>query len=150
VQLRGLLFQLGITRALEHRVKGVSRLGHMEFTCTVEVFDGLEVVTNHACPTTRATCAEAVADAACQALISRNRSQHRDLKDSIYALYPRKKKDAFKISRVDPQIFRGAMAHIMSLSLDMSDRLLAAQREIHYLRTRLTHREDTLRAHQRI
>jgi hypothetical protein len=51
---------------------------------------------------------------------------------------------------VDPQIFREAMAHIMSLSLDLSDRLLAAQREIHYLYTQLTHTEDTLRAHQRI
>jgi hypothetical protein len=34
----------------------------MEFTCTVEVFDGKEVVGKHACPTPHATCAEAVAD----------------------------------------------------------------------------------------
>jgi hypothetical protein len=30
------------------------------------------------------------------------------------------------ISRVDPQIFRGAMSHNMILSLDLSDSLLAA------------------------
>jgi hypothetical protein len=36
------------------------------------------------------------------------------------------------------------MAHSMSLSLDLSDRLLASQREIHYLRTRLTDTEDTV------
>jgi hypothetical protein len=42
------------------------------------------------------------------------------------------------------------MAHSMSLSLDLSDHLLAAQREIHYLHTRLTDIEDTLRACQRI
>jgi hypothetical protein len=48
-QLHGLLFQLGITRALEYRVKGGPRLGCMEFTCTVEVFDGQEVVGKHAC-----------------------------------------------------------------------------------------------------
>jgi hypothetical protein len=35
------------------------------------------------------------------------------------------------------------MAHSMSLSLDLSDRLLASQREIRYLRTRLTDTEDT-------
>jgi hypothetical protein len=34
------LFQLGITRALEYRVKGEPRPRRMEFTCTMEVFDG--------------------------------------------------------------------------------------------------------------
>jgi hypothetical protein len=38
----------------------------------------------------------------------------------------------------------------MSLSLDLSDHLLVAQREIHYLRTRLVDIEDILRAHQRM
>jgi hypothetical protein len=36
------------------------------------------------------------------------------------------------------------MAHSMSLSLDLSDRLLASQREIRYLRTRLTDTEDAV------
>jgi hypothetical protein len=82
--------------------------------------------------------------------MSWNRSRHRDLKNSMYALYPWRKKDAFKISRVDPQIFRGVMSHNMSLSLDLSDHLLAAQREIHYLCTRLVDTEDTLHDHQRM
>jgi hypothetical protein len=56
--------------ALEYKVKSVPRLGHMEFTCAVEVFDGQEVVSKHACPTPHVTCAEAVADAAWQALAS--------------------------------------------------------------------------------
>jgi hypothetical protein len=42
------------------------------------------------------------------------------------------------------------MSHSMSLSLDLSDHLLVAQREIHYLRTRLVDIEDILRAHQRM
>jgi hypothetical protein len=42
----------------------------MEFTYTVEVFDGQEVIGEHACPTPHATCAEAVANAAWQALTS--------------------------------------------------------------------------------
>jgi hypothetical protein len=82
--------------------------------------------------------------------MSWNRSQHHDLKDSIYALYPQSKNDAFKISQVDPYIFRGTMSHSMSLSLDLSDHLLATQREIHYLRTRLVDIQDTLRARQRM
>jgi hypothetical protein len=69
-QLCGLLFQLGITRAPEYRVKGVRRPGRMEFTCTIDVFDWQEVVSKHACPTPRVTCAEAVADTAWQALTS--------------------------------------------------------------------------------
>jgi hypothetical protein len=36
------------------------------------------------------------------------------------------------------------------LSLHMSDRLLATQREIHYFHTQLANTEDTLRAHQRM
>jgi hypothetical protein len=51
---------------------------------------------------------------------------------------------------VDPQIFRGAMPHSMSLSLDLSDHLLAAQREIHYLRSRLADTKETLCARQRM
>jgi hypothetical protein len=35
---------LGITKASEYKVKSVPRLGRLEFTCTVEVFDGQEVV----------------------------------------------------------------------------------------------------------
>jgi hypothetical protein len=70
----------------------------MEFTYTVEVFDGHDVVDKHACPAPRVTCAEVVVDIAWQALMSWNSSRHRDLKNSIYALYPWRKKDAFKIS----------------------------------------------------
>jgi hypothetical protein len=63
------------------------------------------VIGKHACPALRATCAEAVADAAWQAMISWNRSWRRDLKDAIFALYPQRKKENFKISQVDLQIF---------------------------------------------
>jgi hypothetical protein len=75
--------------------------GRMDFTCTVEVFDGQEVASKHACPTPCVTCAEAVTDTAWQVLMNWNRSRHCDLKNSIYALYPQCKKDAFKISQVD-------------------------------------------------
>jgi hypothetical protein len=42
------------------------------------------------------------------------------------------------------------MSHSMSLSLDLSDHLLAAQREILYLHTQLVETKDTLRARQRM
>jgi hypothetical protein len=145
-----MLFYLGIARAPEYRVKGVPRPGRMESTCNMEVFDGQKMVGKHACPSPHATCADAVANVAWQALTSWNHFQHRDLKNSIYALYPRRKKSAFKISRVGPHIFRGAMSHSTSLSLDLSNRLLVAQREIHYLRSRLADTEDTMRAHRRM
>jgi hypothetical protein len=74
--------------------------------------------------------------------------QHHDLMDSIYTLYPLRKKDAFNISQVDLQIFRGVMYHSTNLSLDLSNRLLAAQREIRYLRTRQVDIEDIVHAHQ--
>jgi hypothetical protein len=89
---------LGITKAPEYKVKSVPMPGRMEFTCIMEVFNGQEVVGKHACRTPRVTCAKAVADAAWQVLTSWNHSWHHDLKDSIYALYHQRKKDAFKIS----------------------------------------------------
>jgi hypothetical protein len=42
------------------------------------------------------------------------------------------------------------MSHNMSLYLDLSDRLLAVEREIHYLSTQLADTKDTLRARQRM
>jgi hypothetical protein len=42
------------------------------------------------------------------------------------------------------------MWHNTSLSLDLSECLLAAQREIHYLRTQMADTEDILRARQRM
>jgi hypothetical protein len=42
------------------------------------------------------------------------------------------------------------MSHSTSLSLNLSDRLLVTQKEIHYLHTRLADTEDTLRARQRM
>jgi hypothetical protein len=64
MQLCDLLFQLGITKSPEYKVKSVPRPGRMEFTYTVEIFNGQEVVNKHACPAVRGTCAEAVVDAA--------------------------------------------------------------------------------------
>jgi hypothetical protein len=69
-QLHALLFRLGITRAQEYKVRSVPWPGRMEFTCIVEVFNGQEVIGKHACPTPHVTCAEAVANAAWQMLMS--------------------------------------------------------------------------------
>jgi hypothetical protein len=88
MQLHDLFLQSSITRAPKYRVKGVPRPGCMAITCIVKVFDGQELVSKHASPAPRATCAKVVAEAAGQALMSWNCSQHRDLKNSIYALYP--------------------------------------------------------------
>jgi hypothetical protein len=76
--------------------------GRMDFTYTMEVFNRQEVISKHACPTPCVTCVEAVTGAAWQVLMSWNRSRHCDLKNTIYTLYPQRKKDAFKISQVDP------------------------------------------------
>jgi hypothetical protein len=61
---------LGITKALEYKVRSVPRPGRMEFTCPMEVIDGQEVVDKHAYPAPHVTCAEVVADATWQALTS--------------------------------------------------------------------------------
>jgi hypothetical protein len=126
---------LGITKASAYKVKGVPRPGHKEFTYTMEVIKKQELVGKHACPNPPMTYAEVVAETGWLTQMSYNCSRHHDLEDSIHVLYPQRKKDAFKIYRVDPQIPRGAMSHSTSLSPDLCDELLATQREIYYLRT---------------
>jgi hypothetical protein len=61
---------LGITKAPRNKVKSIPRLGHLKFTCIVEVFDVQEVVGKLACPAARATYAEVVADATWLVLMS--------------------------------------------------------------------------------
>jgi hypothetical protein len=149
-QLRGLLYRLGITKAPEYRIKAIPRPGRVEFRATVTVFNGPGVVSTHSAPALRSTRTEAVNDAAWQALTRLNRACRKDLKGSIYSLYPRRRKGTFKVSGVDPEFFKGAMVHSLNLSQELSTRLLAAQREIQSLRTRLGDTEATARGYQRM
>jgi hypothetical protein len=95
-RLRALLEHLGITTAPMYRIKEVPRLGQVEFKTTVEIFIGSRVLYRHKGPAFRASCGDAVVDAACQAITSWVRSNKSQLRNSIHHLLPYSKKDQFK------------------------------------------------------
>jgi hypothetical protein len=62
--LPALLGHLGITSAPRYRIKGVPRLGQVEFKAVLEIFSGPRVLCRHQGPAFRASISDVVADAA--------------------------------------------------------------------------------------
>jgi hypothetical protein len=69
-RLRALLGHLDINSAPRYRIKGVPRLGKVEFKAVVEIFCGPRVLCRHQGPTFRASISDDVADATWQAITS--------------------------------------------------------------------------------
>jgi hypothetical protein len=69
-RLRALLGHLGITSAPGYRIKGVPRLGWVEFKAVAEIFSRPRVLYRHQGPAFRASTSDVVADAAWQAITS--------------------------------------------------------------------------------
>jgi hypothetical protein len=63
-RLHALLGHLGITSILRYRIKGVPRLGRVEFKVVAEVFSGPRVLCRHQGPAFRASISDVVVDAA--------------------------------------------------------------------------------------
>jgi hypothetical protein len=73
-RLRVLLEHLGITTATRYQIKEVLRPGRVEFKAVAEILFGSRVLCGHKGPAFRASCSDAVADAAWQAITSWVRS----------------------------------------------------------------------------
>ena len=149
-RLRALLGHLGITSAPRYRIKGVPRPGRVEYKAIVEIFQGPKVVSRHTGPAYRASNSDAVADAAWQAITSWSRRHRGQLQNSVHYLLPQRKKDKFKTSGVKKDVPRMEMVHHQDVTVELSIRLLAAQREIESLRTQLRNSDATIRGYQRM
>jgi hypothetical protein len=68
--LRALLGHLGITSTPRYRIKGVPRLGWVEFKAVAEIFFGPRVLYRHQGPAFRASSNDVVDDAAWQTITS--------------------------------------------------------------------------------
>jgi hypothetical protein len=110
-QLHSLLFHLSITEASEFKIKRIPRPRREEFCATLEIYNETRVVRKHKGPAFRSTCAEAISDAAWQAMTSFNRTRRDKLKGSIYFLFPQRKKNTFKISGVKNNIPKTMTIH---------------------------------------
>jgi hypothetical protein len=149
-RLRALLEHLGITTAPRYRIKEVSRSGRVEFKAIAEIFFGSIVLCRHKGPAFRTSRGDAVADATWQAITSWVRSNKSRLQNSAHYLLPYKKKDQFRAYGVKKDIPRMEMIHHQDVTVELSTRLLAAQREIETLRIQLRNVDATIRGYMRM
>jgi hypothetical protein len=143
-RLRALLEHLGITTAPRYRIKEVLHLGRVEFKAIVEIFFGSRVLCWHKGTAFRTSRSDAVADAAWQAITSWVRSNKRRLQNFVHYLLPYRKKDQFKAYGVKKDIPKMEMVHHQDVTVELSTRLLAAQREIETLHIQLQNTDATI------
>jgi hypothetical protein len=72
------------------------------------------------------------------------------LQNSVHHLLPYRKKDQFKDYGVKKDIPRMEMVHHQDVMVELSTRLLDAQREIESLRTQLRDSDNTIRGYQKM
>jgi hypothetical protein len=149
-RLRALLEHLGITTAPRYRIKEVPRLGRVEFKVIAETFFRSRVLIRHKGPAFRTSRSDAVADAAWQAITSWVHSNKGRLQNSVHYLLPYRKKGQFKAYGVKRNIPRMEMVHHQDVTVELSTRLLAAQREIETLRIQLQNADATIRGYVRM
>jgi hypothetical protein len=149
-RLRALLEHLGITTAPRYRIKEVPSSGRVEFKAITEIFFRSRVICRHKGPAFRTSRSDAVADAAWQAITSWVRSNKSWLQNSIHYLLPYRKKDEFKAYGVKKDIPRMEMVHQQDVTVELSTRLLATQREIKTLCIQLRNADATIWGYMRM
>jgi hypothetical protein len=147
---RALLELLGITTAARYRIKEVPRPGRVQFKAIAEIFFGSRVLCRHKGPAFRISHSDAVADATWQAITSWVRSNKSQLQNSVHYLLPYRKRDQFKADGVKKDIPRMEMVHQQDVTVELSTRLLAAQREIETLRIQLWNADATIQGYMRM
>jgi hypothetical protein len=143
-RLRALLEHLGITTAPRYKIKEVLRLGRVEFKAIAEIFFGSKVLCRHKGPAFRTSRSDVIADATWQAITSWVCSNKRRLQNSVHYLLPYRKKYQFKAYGVKKDIPRMEMVHHQDVIVELSTRLLAAQREIETLCIQLWNADATI------
>ena len=94
--LRGLLYQVGITRPPEYLVMKIPRYGLEEWSATVSIFDGHRLLSTHKSPAFRSTPKEAMADAAWKAITALSHDYCHHLSFNCYGYFPRQERGSQK------------------------------------------------------
>jgi hypothetical protein len=149
-RLRALLEHLDITTAPRYKIKEVPHPGRVEFKAIAEIFFRSRVLCRHKGPTFRTSRRDAIADAAWQAITSWVRTNKSRLQNSVHYLLPNRKRDQFKAYGVKKHIPRMEMVHHQDVMVELSTRLLAAQRKIETLCIQLWNVDATIRGYMRM
>jgi hypothetical protein len=116
----------------------------VEFKAVAEIFFRSRVLYRHKGPAFRASRSNVVVDATWQAITSWIHSNKSRLQNSIHHLLTYRKKDQFKAYGAKKDIPRIEMVHHQDMTVELSTRLLAAQRQIESLRTQLRNSDATI------
>jgi hypothetical protein len=149
-RLWALLEHLGITTAPRYRIKEVPRSGQVEFKAIADIFFRTRFLCYHKGPAFRTSRSDVGADAAWQAITLWVRSNKHWLQNSVHYLLPYRKKDQFKAYGVKKDIPRMEMVHHQDVTVELSTRLLAAQREIETLCIQLWNADVTIRGYMKM
>jgi hypothetical protein len=149
-RLRALLEHLCITTTPRYKIKEVICPGQVEFKAIIEIFFGSRVLCRHKGPAFKTSHSDAVADAAWQDITSWVHSNKHRLQNSVHYLLPYKKKDQFKAYKMKKDIPRTEMVHHQDVTMELSTRLLAAQREIETLGIQPWNTDATIRGYMRM
>jgi hypothetical protein len=132
-RLRAMLEHLGITTAPRYRINEVPHLGRAELKAIIDIFFGSRVLCRNKGPAFRTSRSDAVVDATWQGITSWVHRNKTRLQNSVHYLLPRKK-DQFETYGVKKNIPRMEMVRHQDVTVELSTRLLVAQREIETLR----------------
>jgi hypothetical protein len=122
----------------------------VEFKAIAEIFLGSRVLCRHKGQAFRTSRSDAVVDVAWQAITSWVHSNKSRLQNSVHYLLPYRKKDQFRAYGVKKDILRMEMVHHQDVTVELSTRLLAAQRKIETLRIQLQNTDATIRGYMRM
>jgi hypothetical protein len=122
----------------------------VEFKAIAEIFLGSRVLCRHKGQAFRTSCSDVVVDVAWQAITSWVHSNKSRLQNSVHYLLPYRKKDQFRAYGVKKDILRMEMVHHQDVTVELSTRLLAAQRKIETLRIQLQNTDAAIRGYMRM
>ena len=138
-RLQGLLFQLDVDESPTYHVRKVARPDYDEWCAVVSIYHDDRLWSTHGGQAFRSTRAEAVADAAWEAMTSLCHRHRRRLRGTGYEFYPHRESGTGNIvaPQVQQAVSHEATEHVVSHSVDLGRRLQSALSEINWLRNQL-------------
>jgi hypothetical protein len=122
----------------------------VEIKAVAEIFFRSRLLCRHKGPAFKTSRSDAVVDAAWQAITSWVCSNKSWLQNSVHYLLPYRKQDQFRAYGLKKDIPRMEMVHHQDVMVELSTRLLAAQREIETLHIQLRNVDATIRGYLRM
>jgi hypothetical protein len=93
----------------------------------VEIISRPNMLSRRKGPALRTTYQNAVADAAWQMITTYSQRYHDELRNTVYHLLPKRKRNKFKVSGVKADVPRMLMVHHQDVFIEMSTCLQTAQ-----------------------